>query len=162
MDAQTVGQIIQLILAPVVMITSCSLVLGGLVTRYGSINDRLRLMAQERLQLIRSEHSDNLSEERLTEIDQQLPDLLRRHKQVHDAVLLVYLATFMFLCDMFVIALLVVSGLAWISSLVLVFFLGGLLALMIAVAIAVLEIYRSHFAVRFEVERIAMLKRLDR
>jgi len=40
---------------------------------------------------------------------------------------------------------------------VLLLFLGALLALMIGVAIAVMEIYRSNLAVRYEAEQIAGL-----
>ncbi len=37
MDTQMIGQIIQLIVAPVVMISSCALILNGLLTRYGAL-----------------------------------------------------------------------------------------------------------------------------
>ncbi|MEO8392590.1 MAG: DUF2721 domain-containing protein [Chloroflexota bacterium] len=157
MDTQMVGQIIQFIVAPVVMISSCSLVLNGLLARYGAINDRLRLMARERFELLRALQSDRYNEERLSEIDRQLPDLLHRHKQVHDAVLLTYCSIFLFLVTMFAIAGLVVSSVAWVSTLVLLLFLGALLALMTGVAIAVMEIYRSNLAVRYEAEQIAGL-----
>ena len=156
MDTQMIGQIIQLIVAPVVMITSCALVLNGLLTRYGAINDRLRLMTHERLDLLRAGQSDRWNEERLSEIDRQIPDLLHRHKQVHDSVLLTYCSIFLFLLTMLAIAGLV-GGAAWLASAVMVLFLGALLALMLAVAIAVREIYRSHLALRYEVERVAKL-----
>ncbi len=152
-----VGQIIQLILAPVVMITSCSLVLNGLLSRYAAINDRLRLMVRERLDLLRAP-ADSLEAERLNEIDQQIPDLLRRHRQTHDAVLLIYFAVLLFVASMFVIALLVISGTAWIGTIVLVLFLGAILALMGGVALAVVEIYGSNRALHFEVERVVKLK----
>ena len=38
MTVEMTAQIIQLILAPVVMITSCALVLGGLLGRYAAVN----------------------------------------------------------------------------------------------------------------------------
>ena len=161
MDTQMVGQIIQFIVAPVVMITSCALVLNGLLSRYGAINDRLRLMAHERLELLRAGNSDRWNDERLSEIDRQLPDLLHRHKQVHDAVLLTYCSIFLFLVTMFAIAGLVVSGAAWLSGAVLLLFLGALLALMLGVAVAVREIYRSHLTVRYEVEQVIKLKSQD-
>jgi hypothetical protein len=156
MDTQMIGQIIQLIVAPVVMISSCALVLNGLLARYGAINDRLRLMTRERLELLRVGQSDRYIEERLTEIDRQIPSLLRRHKQLHDSLLLIYCSIFLFLLTMFAIAGLV-SGAAWLSTMILVLFIGALLALMLAVAIAVAEIYRSHLAVRYEVEQITKL-----
>ena len=88
MDTQMIGQIIQFIVAPVVMISSCALILNGLLARYGAINDRLRLMTHERLELLRTDKNDPLTAERVSEIDRQIPILLHRHKQLHDAVLL--------------------------------------------------------------------------
>ncbi|HVU09812.1 MAG TPA: DUF2721 domain-containing protein [Phototrophicaceae bacterium] len=162
MDAQTVGQIIQWILAPVVMVSGCSLVLSGIIGRFGTINDRLRLMSQERLQLLRASHTDPYADERLDEIDHQIPDLLHRHKQMHDSVLLIYGSIFLFVLDMFAIALLVVSGLPWMSSVVLAFFFGGLLALLLAVGIAMTEMLHSRRAVLYEVERVAKLERTQK
>ena len=156
MDTQMIGQIIQLIVAPVVMISSCALVLNGLLARYGAINDRLRLMAHERLELLRTGQNDRFSAERLNEIDRQIPGLLHRHRQLHDAVLLTYCSIFLFLLAMFAIAGLV-AGVGWLTSAVLLLFIGALLALMLAVAVAVLEIYRSNRALRYEVEQIGKL-----
>lgn len=156
MNMQNVGEIIQFIVAPVVMIPACALVLNGLLTRYAAINDRLRVMSRERLELLRGS-SDPITDERLKEIDWQLPDLLHRHRYTHDSVLLVYCAIFLFICDMLVIAVQVVSGAEWIASFVLIFFLAALLSLMIAVAIAVREVYGSHRAIRYEVEQVLRL-----
>ena len=160
MDTQMIGQIIQLIVAPVVMISSCALVLNGLLARYGAINDRLRLMARERFDLLRAGQSDRYSLERLNEIDRQIPDLLHRHKQLHDAVLLTYCSVFLFLLTMFAIAGLV-GGMGWLATAILLLFMGGLLALMLAVTSAVREIYRSHLSVHYEVEQVTKLKSQD-
>lgn len=155
MNAQTIGEIIQFILAPVVMISSCSIFVSGLLSRYAAINDRLRLMAHERRELLHTRQTadDPFVDERLSVIDWQIPDLLHRHKQAHDAVLLTYCAIFLFICDMFAIALLVVSGVAWLSGVVLVLFLGGMISLMLAILQTVTEVLHSHRSVRYEVER---------
>ena len=156
MDTQMIGEIIQFIVAPVVMISSCALVLNGLLARYNTINDRLRLMTHERFDLLRADQSNPLTVERLRQIDRQLPDLLGRHRQIHDAVLLTYCSVFLFVATMLAIAGLV-SGASWISTIVLILFLGGLLALMLGVVNAVREIYRSHLSVRYEVEQVGRL-----
>lgn len=44
---------IQLILAPVVMVTACGILVNGLIGRYTNITNRLRTMAHERLELLR-------------------------------------------------------------------------------------------------------------
>src|SRR5579883_2348490 len=101
MDTATVARIIQTILPPVVMVTSCALVLNGLLQRYAAVNDRLRAMARERLDLVRAaggelqaslSDADSYTRERLREIDHQIPDLLHRHSLIRDALLTVYLA----------------------------------------------------------------------
>lgn len=166
MTAQTVARTIQLILAPVVMITSCALVLNGLLQRYAATNDRLRGMARERLGFIRSaggereaalQHADAYTTERLREIDHQLPDLLRRHKLVHDALLTIYLAIVVFVATMFVIGLAATERSPWAATTVLILFLIGTGIFMLGLLIAVIEIRTSHYAVHYEVAEVSRL-----
>jgi uncharacterized membrane protein YphA (DoxX/SURF4 family) len=53
MNAEMPPRTIQLILAPVVMVTACAILLAGLLSRFAALNDRLRLLARERLDLLR-------------------------------------------------------------------------------------------------------------
>ena len=59
MSAENVTRTIQLILAPVVMITACALLLNGLLSRYDALNARLRIMGRERLDLLRTPRTLN-------------------------------------------------------------------------------------------------------
>jgi hypothetical protein len=99
MTAQTVAQTIQLIIAPVVMVTSCAVLVNGILSRYLSVGDRLRLMTHERLDLLRrpdgtldrpQAEADQYKAERLSEIDRQMPALLSRHELLHNATLMIY------------------------------------------------------------------------
>src|SRR5258708_13806420 len=82
----------------VVLITGAGILCGALRTMYGSVNDRLRAMDRERLDIFTGAAGSLLSaaevppagRERLTQIDAQLPMLLRRHRLLHNAVLLIY------------------------------------------------------------------------
>jgi hypothetical protein len=154
MNMRELGEIIQFILAPVVMISACSLVLNGLLTRYAAINDRLRVMSRERLELLRGGVSDALSAERLSEVDAQIPVLLHHHHLTHNAVLLVYCSILLFIATMLVIAVQVISGATWMAGLILIFFMAAVLSLMFAVATAVREVYSSQNALRYEAERV--------
>ncbi len=49
MNLDMVARTIQLVLAPVVMVTTAALILNGVLGRYSAVNDRLRVMALERL-----------------------------------------------------------------------------------------------------------------
>lgn len=163
MNVEMTTRIIQLILAPVVMITSCALVLGGLLGRYAAVNDRLRTMARERLDLLRpTADAQPFQAERLKEIDLQIPDLLSRHTLLHHAALTTYCAVLLFIVSMFVIAFAALSDSAWIATTVLLLFLGGTAALFLGVLIAVVEVWSSHRAVQFEIRRVSALSILER
>lgn len=162
MDAEMVARTIQLILAPVVMVSACAILATGLLARYAVINDRLRALARERLDLIRTaeKNMDNpkpllaADRERLTEIDHQLPDLLRRHKLAHDSVLTLYLAVLAFIANMIVIAAAVLTGAEWVTTLILIVFLIGVGLLALAILFTLREVRTSHHAVQYEVQRV--------
>lgn len=165
MSAQTVATVIQMIIAPVVMVTACAIIISGLLSRYSAINDRMRLMARERLDLLLA-HKPELDTapthaytvERLHQIDRQLPDLLRRHRLVRDAVLAVYCAIIVFIVCMFVIAIADALASAWLALGALVLFLLGTAALLVGVVLTAIEVRVSHLAIRFEVERVLSLR----
>jgi hypothetical protein len=166
MTIQAVAQTIQLIIAPVVMVTTCGIILTGFLARYAAINDRLRLMVRERLDLLRpnpelpgqsARYAAALDRERLAQIDAQVPELLRRHRLLRDAIFLLYLAIAVFIASMLGIAAAAVSGLAWLATAALVSFLTGTLVLLASVLLTALELRASHRALEFEVRRVTAL-----
>jgi hypothetical protein len=164
--AEVVAQTIQLILAPVVMVTSCAILLGAVMGHYAAINDRLRAMSRERLDLLHAAGGtgagaaaspDAMAKERLREIDRQAPELLRRHRRVRDSLLAIYVAVLVFVVTMFVIALAAAAGSAPLASAALVLFLAGTAALLLGVALTALEIRMSDHSIRYEMERVLSL-----
>jgi len=166
MNAEMVGWIIQLILAPALMVSVCAIIQGGLLGRYAAINDRLRAMDRERLDLLRDKEGDesvnstaiSFTAERLQQIDHQIPDLLHRHKLTHDAVLAVYCAILFFVVDMFTIAMAVVTDLQGVAIAALVIFLVSTAVLLVGMYLAVIEIRTSHRALHYEVQQIASMR----
>ena len=159
MNAETVARTIQLILAPVVMVTACALILNGVLSRYAAVNDRLRLLSRERFDLVQrlraqTAPGDDFSDERLQEIDAQMPELVRHHKLLHDGALSVYAAILTFVLDMFVIAVAAVNGTAWLATAALVIFLSATAVLLVGVLLTALEVRTSHRAVQFEAVRV--------
>ena len=152
----TVTVTIQAILAPAVMISACGLLLLGLQNRYGRINDRLRALARERVQLL-PERQDPLAAARLNAIDQQLPDLLRRLRRQRDAVLCFFWAVVTFVVDSLLIALQFVAAGAAVRALVLLVFMAGMVLVLAGALLAASEIANSTRAVGAEVEEIAKL-----
>src|SRR5918911_330037 len=132
MSAEAVTRTIMLILAPVVMFSACSIFVGGVLSHYTSVSDRIRALSRERLEFVRSlrttprgpEAARALARERLEEIDGQLPDLLDRHRLVHHAALAVYGAILVFILTMCVIALTATLGADWVAAVVFGVFLA--------------------------------------
>ncbi|MCG3211221.1 MAG: hypothetical protein FOGNACKC_04860 [Anaerolineae bacterium] len=162
MNPEVIVGTIQVILAPAVMVTSCAILLGGILGHYTGINQRLRAMAQERLQILRasgaSASTDTLATERLDEIDTQIPDLIDLYQQVRNAILALYLATAIFLADMLIIALAVVVSLDWLGVASLLGFLIGTTTLLWSILLMVREIWAANRATQFEITRVLNLK----
>jgi hypothetical protein len=157
MDVETLARTIQIILAPVVMITSCAIILGGLWSHASSINDRLRAMNRERLDLWRAPSADAYTAERMLEIDTQAPLLLRRHRRVRDAIVTIYVAILVYISSMFATAGAALLNIS--ATLALLLFLAGTLLLLSGVLLAILEIRISQSALEYEVERVTSLRR---
>jgi Protein of unknown function (DUF2721) len=165
-SVETITRAIQFILAPAVMITSCAILVSGVLAHYAELNDRLRALARERLDLLHGPDGslglaaiahDAFKMERLGEIDAQLPSLLHRHSLVHRSVLAIYLAILIFVLSMLVIAVAVVpnaQGSVTMAILALAIFLVGTVALLAGVLLISIEIRTSNATVRFEVERV--------
>ena len=152
---------IQAMVAPVVLITTAAILSGALVSMYGSVNDRMRAMNRERLGILTGAGGTLLSaadvpasgRERLTQIDTQLPMLLRRHRLLHNAVLLIYAGVAVLVLSVIAIAVAVTnrSGAAGTAALVLV--LAGTAVLLGGLLFAARSIVISMDAIDYEVRR---------
>lgn len=168
MTIDAVVRTISLILAPVVMVTSCAIFLGGLLQRYEAISARMRALDRERLDLLRAGLASSestaagvaaLDAARLAEIDAQLPRLVRRHRLIRDALLAVYLAILVFIASMGVIAGATLTGSPRIAVAALLTFLLGTGVFLVGVAVTIAEVQRSHREVTYEVEQVLRLAR---
>ena len=161
MTADDITRIIQLILAPVVMVTACAITLSGLHAHSQAINDRLRTMVRERLDLLREVlQPDPLRDKRLIEIDRQIPELLARHELMRQK-LSIQSAVVLFVVCMLAIAAAITSGLTLIAESALGLFVVATLLLLIGVVRSAIEVTRSHDALKFEAERVRGLKPRD-
>jgi len=147
---EAIGRTIQLILAPVVMFSACSVFVGGVLNHYTSVGDRIRALTRERLELLRDGKSA-LSLERLDEIDTQLPELLHRHRLIHHALLAVYASIGILVLTMCIIALTATISAEWVGALVYGVFLLSVLAVLVGVVLITMEIGTSRRSLAFEV-----------
>ena len=165
MSAETISRTIMLILAPVVMFSACSIFVGGVLSHYTSISDRIRALSRERLELVRTLRTMQdgpdgvraLALERLEEIDRQLPDLLGRHQLVHHAALAVYAAIGIFILTMCVIALTAAVSADWVTVLAFGVFLAGVLVVLLGVLLITVEVRTSRRALQYAVRRVVRL-----
>jgi Protein of unknown function (DUF2721) len=167
MDITNLTHIISLIVAPVVMISCCILFLNGQLQRYDSISVRMRSMTQERFELLRSttpsfddtDAMDEFSKMRLNEIETQLPHLLKRHKLIHDASLLIGIAILIFVISMFLLAIATIPNSGYMAFISFVTFLVGVAVVWFGGMIILYELNKSHLSVRYEVMHSLSLDR---
>jgi hypothetical protein len=158
MSAVDIAQTIQLIIAPVVLITACMLFQNGALARYASLGQRIRSLSHERFELVRSDKAgDTLNLRRLQAIDRQLPLLTYRHRLIQRSVLLAYSATTIFIFTMFAIALSVALEAGALGTIALMLFLIGTGVLLIGIFFIGLEVRMSHRAICYEVHQITLL-----
>lgn len=147
--------------APVVLITAAAILSGALLTMYGSVNDRMRAMDRERLETLTGAGGTLLSaadvpasgRERLTQIDTQLPMLLRRHRLIHNAVLLIFGAVAVLVLSVIVIAVAVTNRSGAAGTVALVLVLAGTVTLLGGLLLAARSIMISAEAIDYEVQR---------
>jgi hypothetical protein len=101
MGAEIYYKTIQLMLAPAVMISACGLLLLGISNKYSSVNNRLRLLNEERRRhhnkLNQGSELDYLEIIRLQSISRQLEELLDRSKLVRNVIVYYTIGLFLFI-----------------------------------------------------------------
>ncbi len=156
---------IEAMVAPVVLITTSAILSGGVLSMYGSVNDRMRAMNRERMNILTSETGTLLSvvdvpasaRERLTQIDIQLPMLLHRHRLLKNAVLAIFAAIGVLVLGVIVIGAAVTSSSGAVGVAALVLVLAGTLTLLVGLLLATRSIVLSQDAIDSEVQRALSL-----
>lgn len=151
----TVTAIIQSILAPALMISSCGLVFLALVNRYAALNNRLRLLNDERRRLKQGEAEGTLSPSagvRLASVEKQLAAFFQRSGMLRRALLFIMAGILLFLATSIILALMAMVPLAVTAVVPLTCFLGGLLVMFAGVLTAAVEIRRSFANIRVELD----------
>jgi hypothetical protein len=160
MQVETVAQIIQLVIAPAVMISGCTMILNGILNRYNKISDRIRSLSRERAELLDIyDVPEQIFREAVYLIDRQLVLLTRRHLLIQKTSLTFYGAILLFLLSMLAISLAKIFKLGEFSGIALLLFLLGNGNLLVGVILASWEVYISHQAIHSEVQWIMTLSR---
>ncbi len=152
---------ISAMVAPVVLLTTGCLLSNGLLMVYGSVNDRLREMTRERIDILTGSAGEKLevaavpvmSRERLNEIRAQLPLILRRHKLTRLAVLIIYVAIAVLGLSIVVIAIAVLLHDEVAGRVALAFVLAGTVIMLAGIGVAAISLAKSADAISYAVER---------
>lgn len=152
----SIVEIIQLMLAPGIMISACGLLLLGMNNKYSLVVNRIRLLNEERRKAIHKTTDDknfNYQEtQRLESISMQISKLVYRVGLVRNAVLAYTVAVALFVLTSLSIGFAFLFDITRINSVVTVLFLLGMVSVLCGVIFAAYETYKGYEIVNFEVK----------
>ena len=154
-DISSIVQIIQLMLAPGLMISACGLLLLGLNNKYSLVVNRIRLLNEERRRSLKKmdDKEFTLQENvRFESITKQLERLTYRVGLVRNAVLSYTIAVALFVITSLLIGFSYLFDITKMNSFITVFFLLGMISVLVGVLFAAYETYKGYEIVKFEVE----------
>lgn len=154
-DIPSIIEIIQLMLAPGLMISACGLLLLGMNNKYSLVVNRIRLLNEERRKTLRKIDDPEFSYQenvRLESISKQLERLTYRVKLVRNAVLFYTMAVALFVVTSLFIGFSYLFDVTRINSFITTFFLLGMVFVLCGVIFAAYETYKGYEIVKFEVE----------
>ena len=154
-DVSSIVQIIQLMLAPGLMISACGLLLLGMNNKYSLVVNRIRLLNEERRRVLRKIDDSEFSYQenvRIESISKQLEELSLRVKLVRNAVLFYTIAVALFIITSLLIGFGYLFDIARLNSFITTLFLLGMLSVLFGVIYAAYETYKGYEIVKYEVE----------
>jgi len=148
----SVIQIIQLILAPAVMINACGLLLLATSSKYSSVLIRIRLLNDEKRKLFRKAGEKNFEEtQRLESLASQIGHLMQRAGLVRNAIMCYTGAIAMFILTSLLIGFSFLIQGFQSDSAIMIAFLIGMVVILAGVAFSFLDAKRGYQIVRFDV-----------
>ncbi|OGU57499.1 MAG: hypothetical protein A2V66_12545 [Ignavibacteria bacterium RBG_13_36_8] len=148
-------QIIQLMLAPAVMISACGLLLLGINNKYSIIVNRIRLLNEEKRKLLLKigEKSRPTEENvRYESIVKQLLHLSERIKIVRNCVLSYVSAVTLFVLTSLLIGVSSFLSIERLNYIIVATFLAGMISVLVGALFAGIEIKKGYEIVIYEIE----------
>ncbi|GAB4130856.1 MAG: hypothetical protein Fur0015_04720 [Ignavibacteriales bacterium] len=147
--------IIQLMLAPAVMISACGLLLLGMNNRYSLVVNRIRLLNEEKRRLLTRYGEKPLSVEdniRLESILIQIKALTFRVKLVRNSVISYVTAVALYVLTSLLIGVSSVLSFHKVNYFIILTFLLGMISLLVGVIFAAIETKKGFDIIKFEVQ----------
>jgi Protein of unknown function (DUF2721) len=148
-------QIIGLMVAPAVMISACGLLLLGLNNKYSLVVNRIRLLNEEKRNLMMKvgEHEHATEENvRLESASVQIKELVFRARLVRNSVLSYTIAVAFFILTSLLLGVSSVLSLGKLNFFILNAFLLGMIFVLLGVIYAALETKKGYDIILFEVK----------
>jgi hypothetical protein len=149
----SIVEVIQLMLAPGIMISACGLLLLAMNNKYSLVVNRIRLLNEEKRRFIAKagERGFNYEETvRLESISRQLLELVFRVRLVRNAVLFYTIAVALFVMTSLFIGILYLFNLQTLSYLITILFLFGMICVLSGVIYAAYESIKGYQIIRLE------------
>ena len=154
-EISSIVQIIQLMLAPGLMISACALLLLGMNNKYSLVVSRIRLLNEERRKVLRKIDDPEFSYQeniRFVSISTQLAKLAYRVKLVRNAVLFYTIAVALFVITSLLIGFSYLFDMTRMNSIITSLFLLGMISVLGGVIYAAYETWKGYEIVKYEVE----------
>jgi hypothetical protein len=157
---------IEAMVAPVVLITTGAILTNALLGSYSLISDHIRAMARERVGILGGEHGEHgaagigtISEERLGEIDVQLPMLLVHHRILRRSLLVMYLGLVLLTLSVIGIAVALLTDSEVLASVALGFVVAGTVDILVGLALVLKTLAISANEIAETVERTGAFRK---
>jgi len=154
-ESSSVIQVIQLILAPGVMISACGLLLLGISNKFTSVLNRIRALTEEKRRLIINTSQREFSpmeRHRMESVARQVADLLSRARLIRNSVFCYLLAIGLFVATSLCIGIDYFVLVPQLRYMILGAFLLGMIFVFIGVGFGVLDTFKGYRIVKFEVQ----------
>jgi hypothetical protein len=151
----SIVEVIQLMLAPGLMISACGLLLLGMNNKYSLVVNRIRILNEEKRRFMNKAAEKDFSYEeniRLESISRQLSALTFRVKLVKNAVFSYTIAVALFVVTSLLIGLQYLFDLQGLSFLITTLFLLGMVSVLIGVIYAANETIKGYHIIHIEVK----------
>jgi hypothetical protein len=151
--------------SPAILITTGGILSAGLLNAYGTVTNRMTGLTHERLGILSGQDGQLLEaaalpaadHERLTEIDNEMPLVMRRIRRLRNAGILLYLGVGLVVLSVIAIAISVTSSSQAFGYVALSLVLAGTVAEFGGTTAAAVALLRSADAVSYEAMRTRRL-----
>lgn len=151
----SIVEVIQLMLAPGLMISACGLLLLAMNNKYSIVVNRIRLLNEEKRRFIGKNLGKEFNYEetiRLESIAMQIHKLVFRAKLVRNAVLSYTIGVALFVITSLLIGFKFIFDLERLGSIITTLFLIGMLSVLMGVVFAAYETIKGYEIIQLEVK----------